>query len=493
MRDFSTFPAAEFKDTVLAPLFEDFKRHHAQELMAIHHAHGIMLCECGWLKPDEWRALIHALASATNGLDPATLIYTGEHEDYFFWLESQLRHHLGADLAGRLHTGRSRNDIDQTMYKMSLRQRLLALLARLETLIAMLLRRAEQGASTLVVAYTHGQPAQPSTFGHYLGALIEMLLRDASRLLQALRGVDRCSMGAAAITTSGFKLDRARVASLLGFAEVQENAYGCIAAVDYLAETYAAVKLLCLGLGRFVQDLNSWTGFEIRHITVPNAFVQISSIMPQKRNPVPVEHLRLILSLSAGRAETVLTALHNTPFTDMNDAEGEVQAAGYAAFDSLDRALLLLTGFMEAIEINEARVRHHIAESCITITEVADTLVRDEGISFRQAHELASDLARRMLARHLTLETLPFADFMEAFTDAIGRPPGIDEARLREIATPEHFIAVRDMFGGPGPMALQASLARYRAGLAAVSEARRAVESRLAQADAMRAALLAGA
>jgi argininosuccinate lyase len=493
LRDFSKFPAPEYKDTVLAPLFEGFKRHHSQHLLAIHHAHGIMLAERGLLKPAELRAILQALHDATHGLDPTTLVYTGEHEDFFFWLESELRARLGPDLAGRLHTGRSRNDIDHTIFKMSLRTRLLALLARLETLITTLLARAGQGAETLIVAYTHGQPAQPSTFGHYLGALIEMLLRDAGRLLHALETVDRSSMGAAAITTSGFGLDRARVADLLGFAAVQENSYGCIAVVDYVAETYAALKLLCLGLGRFVQDLNTWTGFEVGHIRVPDAFVQISSIMPQKRNPVPVEHLRLLLSLAAGRADTVLLTLHNTPFTDMNDAEGEVQAAGYEAFDTIDRALLLLTGFMEAIEIDQARVREHIAASCITITEVADSLVREEGISFRQAHEIASILARRMIASGETLANVPIEAFEKAFSEVIGRRPAIDEARFRTIATPEFFISVRTMLGGPAPAALAASLHHYRENLATVAAARHAHETRIDSAAAELSRLVAAA
>ena len=490
MRDFSKFPAAEYKDTVLAPLFDGFKRHHRDHLMAIHHAHGLMLAERSLLTPADLRAILAALADATLNLDLDALTYTGEHEDYFFWLESQLRARLGPDLAGRLHTGRSRNDIDHTIFKMALRTRLLTLLAQLETLLTTLLDRAERGAGTLVVAYTHGQPAQPTTFGHYLSALIEMLLRDAGRLLNAVKTVDRCTMGAAAITTSGFGLDRERVASLLGLAEVQENAYGCISAPDYIAETYAAVKILCLGLGRFVQDLNSWTGFEIGHIRVPDAFVQISSIMPQKRNPVPVEHLRLLLSLAAGRAETVLHTLHNTPFTDMNDSEGEVQAAGYDSFNTIGRALTLLDAFMQAIEIDETRTRKHIAESCITITEVADTMVREEGISFRQAHEIASVLAKRMIAAGETLITLPMQVFTAAFTETIGRPPAITEPRFREIASPEHFIAVRTMLGGPAPAALHASLARYRTGLAAVTAARTGTEHTVAAAEAERARLV---
>ena len=485
------FPAPEYKETVLAPLFEGFKRHYSEHLVSIHQAHGLMLFECGWLTAQQAQAILATLADVIARLDPATLKYTGEHEDFFFWLEAQLRERLGADLAGRLHTGRSRNDIDHTEYKMVLRARLLSLLSRLEELLTTLLERATRDAATLVVAYTHGQPAQPTTFGHYLGALIEVLLRDAGRLLHALETVDRCSLGAAAITTSGFELNRRRVADLLGFAAAQENSYGCIAVVDYVAETYAALKVLCLGLGRFVQDLSSWTGFEIGHVRVPDAFVQISSIMPQKRNPVPVEHLRLMCSLAAGRADAVLLALHNTPFTDMNDSEGEVQAAGYEAFDTLDRALVLLNAFMAAIEIDEKRVRRHIEESCITITEVADTLVREEGVSFRQAHEVASALARRMIDAGETLATLPMSVFERAFIEVTERTPAISEVRFREISTPAYFIAVRGMFGGPAPAALSESLGRYRAELALVSASRHAVNARVAAADAERSRLVA--
>ena len=223
-------------------------------------------------------------------------------------------------------------------------------------------------------------------------------------------------MGAAAITTSGFPLDRRAMADLLGFAEVQDNAYGCIAADDYVTGVYGALQLLFIHLGRFAQDLNAWTSFEVGHLHVPDAYVQVSSIMPQKRNPVAVEHLRLLCSLAAGRAGATLTVLHNTPFTDVNDAEGEVQAAGYAAFDAGGRALRLLAGFIRAARVDEARVRRHIDESCITATELADSLVRAEGISFRQAHEVVSRLVQGMLGRGERFPTVPYAAFAEAFT-----------------------------------------------------------------------------
>jgi argininosuccinate lyase len=184
--------------------------------------------------------------------------------------------------------------------------------------------------------------------------------------------------------------------------------------------------------------------------------------MPQKRNPVPVEHLRLLCSLAAGRAQSTLTVLHNTPFTDVNDAEGEVQAAGYAAFEAGGRALRLLAGFIRAARVDEARVRRHIDESCITATELADSLVRSEGISFRQAHEVVSRLVRGMLERGERFRTVPYRAFADAFAAVAGRPPRLEEPDLRRFTTPEHFVAVRTLPGGPAPGPLGQSLARYR-------------------------------
>jgi argininosuccinate lyase len=442
--------------------------------MEINQASAVLLAERGLLTDTEAREILRALDEILKTIDLDRLSYTGEHEDFFFYVESELIRRLGVDVAGKLHTGRSRNDIDHTVFKMALKDRLAALLSEHTAMIEGLLDVAERERGTIVVAYTHGQPAQPTTYGHYLAAFIELSLRDMDRLLHAQRTVDLSSMGAAAITTSGFNLDRARIAALLGFADVQENSYGCIAAADYATGVYAALKLVFIHAGRFVQDLNSWTGFEIGHLRVPDAFVQISSIMPQKRNPVPVEHLRLMASLGAARCEAVLTAVHNTPFTDMNDSEGEVQIAGYDAFDTAHRMMALLAGLLSAVTIDAAKVKRHIDEAGITLAELADSLVRTEGISFRQAHDVASRLARRMIDGGITLPVIPFADFEALFTAVIGRPPRLSEADFRRFTTPEHFIAMRTMQGGPAPAPLAASFARYRREIA---DKRRAIDA----------------
>ncbi len=479
------FPAEVYKDTVLGPLFEGVKRHHWRYQMEINRASAVLLAECGLLTGEEAGAILKALDDIERTLDLEHLVYTGEHEDFFFHVESELIRRLGVDIAGKLHTGRSRNDIDHTVFKLALKDRLAALLTEHAAMIEALLAVAERERATIVVAYTHGQPAQPTTYGHYLAAFIELSLRDMDRVLYAARTVDMSSMGAAAITTSGFELDRGRMAELLGFAEVQENSYGCIAAADYATGVYAALKLVFLHAGRFVQDLNTWTGFEIGHLQVPDAFVQVSSIMPQKRNPVPVEHLRLMASLGAARCEAVLTAVHNTPFTDMNDSEGEVQIAGYEAFDTAHRMMALLGGLLAAVRIDSGKVRRHIDEAGITLAELADSLVRTEAISFRQAHDVASKLARHMIDGGMALSKVPFTAFQEIFAAVIGRPARLTDADFRRFTTPEHFIAMRTMQGGPAPAPLAASFQRYRTEIAAKRKAIDAIAARRHDAQTM--------
>ncbi|HJS30562.1 MAG TPA: argininosuccinate lyase, partial [Alphaproteobacteria bacterium] len=414
------FPAAVYKETVLAPLFEGAKRHYWRHLLRINRASAVMLAQQELLTAGEAGAILGALDDIDRRTDIATLTYTGEHEDLFFVVETALIQRLGVAVAGKLHTGRSRNDIDHTIFKLALKERVAGLAGELLHLIAAMLDAAERGRAALIVAYTHGQPAQPTSWGHYLGAFVELLLRDVDRLKEAARASDLSSMGAAAITTSGFSLDRKLMADLLGFADVQENSYGCIAAADYATALYAQLRLVFLHLGRFVQDLAFRASFEVGHLIVPDAYVQISSIMPQKRNPVPIEHLRLLCSLAAQRAECVVATLHNTPFTDINDSEGEVQAAGYDAFDTGTRALRLLAGLIAAVRIDDTRVRRHIDESFITMTELADTLVRREGLSFREAHDVASRLSRLLIARGGRVSTASYPRFIEAFAEVAG-------------------------------------------------------------------------
>ncbi|WP_319531315.1 argininosuccinate lyase [uncultured Cohaesibacter sp.] len=464
-KDRSVFPDPVYKDTVLAPLFDSAKDHFIDGFRKIDRAHLVMLAETGILDADQAKRIADALVAIDETIEPEKLVYTGEVEDFFFLIEKELKSRVGADLGGRLHTARSRNDIDHTLFKLGLRGRIDILLQKALSLYSAMLATAEREKATLIVAYTHGQPAQPTTFGHYLSAAIEILGRDIERIFEARRIVDLCPMGAAAITTTGFPIDRHRMAQLLGFAAPLRNSYSCIAGVDYTTATYSAIELMFLHLGRLIQDFQVWTSFEVGQLYVPDALVQISSIMPQKRNPVPIEHMRHMSSQTVGHARTVVSIMHNTPFTDMNDSEGETQTMGYLAFDKAFKVLDLLASFISQASINDDRVASNLDRSCITITELADSLVRREHLSFRQAHEIAADVARAVVALGGALGDDGYAPFKAAFRKHVQRDSMLDEAAFREIVSADYFVSVRTRYGGPAEEPLSEALAAYRAQL----------------------------
>ena len=484
--DYDNFPASIYAQSVLSPDLDVYRQHFSAPLHAINLSHGVMLAEIGLIQSADASAILDAL----NGIDRerpwANQLFDGSFEDLFFLIEQELGRRVGDETAGRLHTGRSRNDMEHTMFRIQLRARLLTLLKRYEDMADQFLARAEKGIDETVLLYTHGQPAQVSVLGHYLGAAIEFILRDMTRILAALEEVNYCPMGAAAITTSGFDLNRHRVAELLGFPGIVENSYGAIANVDYITASYASIRLGCIHLGRLVQDLVTWTGFEVSQIDVPDGFVQISSIMPQKRNPVPLEHLRLKFSLAAGGADQIVQTMHNTPFADMNDSERETQATGFEVFERLDHALPLLGGFVEAMKTNRTSIESRIQKSMATITELADTLVRAEGIGFRAAHHVASKLAREALAHGIGLDELSWDLFARTFEEVVGRPTQVDKEVLASATSPENFVTVREMPGGPGPRVLRVAFAGYMDRLAGLKSRTEDVRKRIVQADALR-------
>ncbi len=481
MTDESVFPDPVYMRTVLAPLFDGVKTHYAAHMGTINRAHLVMLVETGILSREDGAKIAAALQAIEAETDVEALEYTGEYEDYFFLVEAELKRRLG-DLGGALHTARSRNDMDHTLFKMALRGRAEALLSGATGLSAALTEKARAEAETLIVAYTHGQPAQPTTFGHYLGAAIEVLNRDAERLSAAIDGLGHCPMGAAAITTSGFPIDRGRMADLLGFEGPLVNSYGCIASVDYVTGLYSAMKLVFLHLGRLIQDMAFWSSFEVGQLYVPNALVQISSIMPQKRNPVPIEHMRHLASVTVGRCDMVVNTMHNTPFTDMNDSEGEVQQAGYAAFESGGRVIELMTAFLPACSINSENVRRNTEAACITITELADTLVRQDGLSFRQAHEVAAKTASAVIEDGVALGD-GYLAFSNAFEAIVGQASSLDEAAFRTATAPETFVRLRDRVGGPAPISLLAALRNNEFDRSVLEKAQSVRKARLSDAE----------
>jgi argininosuccinate lyase len=443
------FPAHVYAETVLKHNFADGQKYFFQPLMHIHYAHCLMLERQGILTRKEAKTILRGLDQLDCG-KIAHAVYDGSVEDLFFYLERELAAAIDPDIAGKLHIARSRNDIDVTLYRMTLRGEILGMVDDLMNLRTVLISLAKKHLTTVLPAHTHTQPAQPTTLAHYLSAAIEFISRDIARFKQAFATVNKNPLGACAITTTGFPIDRTVTAFLLGFEGLQENSYGAIGSIDYLCESLSVLATAMISLGKFVQDLLLWATQEFSFIRLSDAYVQTSSIMPQKRNPVALEHARIIFSKAYSQAIAVMTSVHNTPFGDIVDVEDDLQPLVFNAFVDARRALQLLAGAVSSITVDEVGLQRKASGNFLTMTELADTLVRAEGLSFKLAHKLVAQTVKKVSSSEAPHREIIDA-LLQIAPEVVGRPLQTKRAQLEAALCPRHFVNVRTVTGGPAP------------------------------------------
>jgi argininosuccinate lyase len=439
--------APEYMTYVLDENFEDAKALFFGPLVAINYAHLVMLASTGIVSVEDAHAVRLAL-DAVACTDLAEVRYDGTYEDLFGYVERLIVDRCGEDAAGRLHTARSRNDIDMTMYRMRQREFILGLAAATFDLRQALLDLAGRHLETIFTVHTHTQRAQPTTVAHYLLAVVEQLERDGSRLRAAYDRTNQSPLGACAITGTGFPIDRMLTSELLGFRAPTGNTYGSIASVDYLLESASAAAVLLVGLGRFAQDLLLWCTAEFGYVRFGDGFVQSSSIMPQKRNPVAIEHVRAIGSKALGQAQAIVTSVHNTPFGDIVDTEDDLQPLVFSMFRDASRAVKLTAAAVTTAQFDAARLEERAGEGWTTLTELADTMTRDHRIPFRAAHAIAG---RLMAARGRSPDRALSALVEEISGELLGAALVYTDEQLTRILDPRHFVNVRRTPGGPAP------------------------------------------
>lgn len=455
----STFPSKSYAEMVLEPAYNEAKVHFVEHMLQINYAHLIMLVEQQLIEKKDAVKIVASIRKI-NIEKIKISQYNPQFEDLFFQIEHCLLEHAG-DVAGNLHIARSRNDMGIAIYRMTLREKLLFILGEALKLRKSLIDLTDEHKDTIMIGYTHTQQAQPTTLAHYFNAMTDLLTRDIYRLSAAYDTVNRSSMGAAALTTSGFNINRQRVKELLGFETLIHNAWDAVAGADYLAETATAIQLSAVNLGRSIQDFLLWGTQEFGAFKLAAPYVQISSIMPQKRNPVSLEHIRAQLSSVIGDTQTVMLMIHNTPFGDIVDTEDDLQPYIWKAIDKLHGIYHLLSCILLTMTVKREILLKRAQDSFANVTELADTLVRKEGISFRHAHQIVSSSVKQVINSgkdsliHLTLKIVN-----EHCKAVIGRKSSLTEEQFRQALSPEHFVRIRVLEGGPSPVSMDAAIVR---------------------------------
>lgn len=434
-------------------------------LAALNAAHLVMLARQGILSPAQATTIAGGLLRiAQDG--PEAITPDPALEDAYFNIEARLVALVGADAGGRLHIGRSRNDLSAAVDRLRAREILLSLLDGSSRLRRTLITRGAGFAEVVMPGYTHLQPAQPITFGYYLTGLASALERDAERLLDAWKRVNLSPMGAAALATTTFPIDRALTAELLGFDGVLEHGLDCVASRDFSVELVAAAAQMSLTLSRFAEDMHVFVTHEFSSVEFPDSVCGTSSIMPQKKNPVVLEHLKAKAAhvvAAFGSAGACIRASH---FTNTLDAHREGQAMIWLGLAEAQRALALAGIAAATVEPKVELLLDRARKNFSTATDLADALVRHAEMDFRTAHHVAGAVVRRLMDAGLRADEADVALVDAACLEVAGRKAGLSAAIVAEALDPVRGVAARTITGGTAPGEVRRMAARMAARLA---------------------------
>ncbi|MCS6797059.1 MAG: argininosuccinate lyase [Myxococcota bacterium] len=402
-------------------------------------AHVRMLAARGILPSDEASVLVAALERIAREIEEGRFAWDPSREDVHMNVEARLAQLVGSDLAGKLHTARSRNDQVATDLRLWTREACAGTARRIDALLSVLHARATETVDILLPGYTHLQRAQPVRLAHHLLAWAEMLERDRGRLRDAARRMNECPLGSGALAGTGFPLDRDATAQALGFDRPTANSLDAVADRDFAVEAVAALACLAVHLSRVAEELVLWSSREFGFLRLADAWCTGSSMMPQKRNPDVAELVRGKCGRVVGDLVALLVLLKGLPLAYNRDLQ-EDKPPLFDAFDTVDACLEVLAGAMETAHFDAERMHAALAEGHLEATDLADWLA-GRGVPFRQAHHVVGRLVARAEAEGRRLAELPLETLR-------AEHPAFD-ATVYDALRPEALVERRDGFGGP--------------------------------------------
>ncbi len=433
----------------------DVDRRLAPQDIAGSRAHVAMLAAQGIISSEDAAAIARGLDAVAEELAAGTFPFDRAHEDIHMNIEARLRALIG-DAAGRLHTARSRNDQVATDFRLWLRAALEAIDADLAAFQRALASQAEAHADAVMPGFTHLQTAQPITFGHHCLAYVEMAARDRGRLADARRRLNECPLGAAALAGTSFPIDRNQTAEALGFAGPMANSLDAVSARDFALEALSALTIAAVHLSRLAEEIVLWTSPLVGFARLPDSLSTGSSIMPQKRNPDAAELVRAKVGRLAGAFQQLVVVMKALPLAYAKDMQ-EDKAAVFAAVDDFRLCAAAMTAMVAGLEPDRARMAAAAGTGHATATDLADWLVREAGLAFRDAHHVTGRLVAEADSRSCALHELPL-EIMKTVEPAI-------DARVFAVLSPDASAASRTSFGGAAPTRVREQAARWRRAL----------------------------
>lgn len=427
------------------------KRLYAQDI-AGSRAHAAMLAATGIVTPSDADAIGEGLLTVLSEIETGQFQFRTDLEDIHMNVENRLKEIIGAP-AGRLHTARSRNDQVAVDFRLWVRDQCDAAIAGLTALMRAFVAQAEAGSDWVMPGFTHLQTAQPVTWGHHMLAYVEMFARDRSRFEDARRRMNECPLGAAALAGTGFPIDRQMTARALGFDRPTANSLDSVSDRDFALEFLAASSICAVHLSRFAEELVIWSSAQFRFVRLSDKWTTGSSIMPQKKNPDAAELLRAKIGRILGATVALFTVMKGLPLTYSKDMQEDKEQV-FDAADTLMLGLAAMTGMVGDMTANRDVLAQAAASGFSTATDLADWLVRELGLPFREAHHVTGTLVALAEANGCDLPDLTLAQMQDVH--------GGMRADVFDVLGVENSVRSRQSYGGTAPDQVRAQVARWK-------------------------------
>ena len=419
-------------------------------------AHAAMLGKQGIIEEHEAEKIIAGLQAILADVEADQVEFSLENEDIHMNIETILTQRIG-DTGKRLHTARSRNDQVAVDFRMYVKKEIQNIIAMVLDLEKVLVKKAQANLDTVMPGYTHLQRAQPSTFAHSMMAYANMLRRDVTRLEDCLARMDECPLGAGALATSTYPVDRFQTAAALGFSKPTDNSLDSVSDRDFALEFLSACSIMMMHLSRFSEEIILWCSWEFKFVELDDAYSTGSSIMPQKKNPDVAELVRGKTGRVYGSLITLLTVMKGLPLAYNKDMQEDKEPV-FDTIDTVKMCLPVFTAMLDTLTVKEKNMRNAASGGFINATDCADYLVK-KGMPFREAYMIVGKLVNMCIKAGETLDTLPLKDFR-----SVSPVFDMDVYQALELNT---CVNGRKVYGGPAREAVQQQIDNIKAFLAA--------------------------
>ena len=371
-------------------------------------AHATMLGEQGIITKEESEDIINGLKAILADIEAGEVEFSEDNEDIHMNIEVLLTERIGEN-GKRLHTARSRNDQVAVDFRLYVKQEIQKIIQQILDLEKVLIKKASENTQTVISGYTHMQRAQPTTYAHYMMAYANMLRRDVLRFEDCLERMDECPLGAGALATTTYPIDRQRTSDLLGFKKPTENSLDSVSDRDYAIEFLSDCSLLMMHLSRFSEEIILWCSWEFKYVELDDAFSTGSSIMPQKKNPDVAELVRGKTGRVYGDLMSLLTVMKALPLAYNKDMQEDKEPV-FDAIDTVEACVPVFTAMLDSLTVLPKNMERAAAGGFINATDCADYLTK-KGMPFREAYMIVGRLVNMCIKSGETLDTLTLRDF----------------------------------------------------------------------------------